>query len=204
MPESRGRKTRRRSQDRKSPQPTRQKPSKRLIAGIWIGLLAIATLLGGGAAVVTFLPRVSIDPPGPFDPTRPITAPFHVANNNFVPLDDGVVDVYVCNLFLQPVERKIHKCEPDPSATIATIGFRMRRWEFIRLSMDNRFDAPIGDVFNITPPVKIYAIDIIVIVTYHPWILPWTRHFALRFYTRQQSDGQLYWLSILPDQTPAY
>jgi hypothetical protein len=204
MPESRKRKPRRQTQGREPPRLPPHRSSRRLIVGIWIGLLGVATLLGGAAAVVTFLPRLSIDPSGPFAPTKPLTAPFHIANNNFVPLDDGEVDVWVCNVFLRPIGRKIHKCEPDPAAKLANIGLQMSRWKFARISMDNRFDAPIGYVFNITPPAEIYAVDIIVIVTYHPWILPWIRHYALRFYTRSQSDGQLYWLAIPYGTDPVY
>jgi hypothetical protein len=204
MPESRGRKRKKQPQDRKPPQLPRQKPSRRLIVGIWIGLLAIATLLGGAAAVVTFLPRVSIEPPGPFDPTRPLAASFRIANNNFVPLDDGEVGIFVCNIFTQPVRYGIHRCEADPTATLATLPIRMARWKFSRISMDEKFDAPLGDVFNITPPRAIFAVDIIVIISYHPWFLPWPRMFSLRFYTRRQDDGQLYWLAITPAENPIY
>jgi hypothetical protein len=203
MPNSRKRKP------KKAPEKPgrRQEPkvkSYSTLRTIIVWFLGIMTAIGGAAAVVTFLPRVSIEPPGPFEPTRPLTAPFHISNNNFVPLDNGEVAIWICNVFVQPPQPRIHKCEFDPAAKMSSFWVRMARWKFARISMDDKFDAPLGDVFNIQPPTEIFGIDIIMTVAYHPWILPWTRTFMLRFYTRQQSDGQLYWLAIPPQENPYY
>ena len=108
----------------------------------------------------------------------------------------------VCNIFFRPIEYKRRECKPDPAAAISTTG--LGRYTFSRISMDQEFDAPLGDYFNYGSNAKLAAADIIVRVRYHAWLMPWTNTMEQRFYTRPQSDGQLYWLAVPPAENPAY
>ena len=87
---------------------------------------------------------------------------------------------------------------------MSTLALDMERWRFHHLAMGEEFDIPIGDAFNMKLPNRIFGADIVIVVVYRPWFAPWTRTFALRFYTREQGDGHLYWLTTPPDQDPYY
>src|SRR6266481_5344034 len=88
MPESRGRRSQKRLRNREQPRPPPQQLSRRRIARfLWVGMLAVATLLGGAAAAVTFLPRITVDPGGSFRPSSLVSPlPFIIANTGIIPL----------------------------------------------------------------------------------------------------------------------
>jgi hypothetical protein len=163
---------------------------------------AVVATVGFASALMTFLPRISIEPPGPFDPAKPLASPFRITNTNFIPVMDGEVRFEICNVFLQAPQEKRHKCQPEVGAKISTLT--LLRTTFTRLGMDQKIDVPFGDTLATAPPTKLAAADIIVSVAYHPWFLPWARQADQRFYTRKQPDGQLYWLAIPPDEDPFY
>jgi hypothetical protein len=81
-------KSRRNKRQRKKQVPERiqepPKPHWTKTQKVYAGLLAGATLIGGIAAVMTFLPRVTVNVSG--DLSNPASIQFQFANINFIPL----------------------------------------------------------------------------------------------------------------------
>jgi hypothetical protein len=168
-----------------------------------MGTISVA-VISLAAAIVTFLPSVSIVQPGSFDPTHPFSSPFQIKNTNIIPLDNLQVYIGICNIFTSQIAPGLHKCERDKEARLSTFWISMARWKFSRIAKDAEVDVPLGDAVNIAPPMVLVAGDIVVSVVYNLWFLPWTYGTAKRFYTRRQADGQLYWLETTLDDAPFY
>jgi hypothetical protein len=68
-------------------------------AALWATLLAVATLVGGLAAVMTFFPRITVvAAAGPIDQSNPASIAFTITNSNVYPLEDVGVTLAVCEL----------------------------------------------------------------------------------------------------------
>src|ERR1700722_4227549 len=58
--------------------------------------LAAAIVAGGGAAAVTPLPGVTVDPEGPLDPSNPYPISFEIADANLIPLHNVNAYLVIC------------------------------------------------------------------------------------------------------------
>lgn len=75
--------------------------------------------------------------------------------------------------------------------------FTLPEWKNHTLNMDERFTISIADVIKLdkSKGIRLYGADILIVVSYKPWLLPFSREKVFRFITRQQTDGNLYWYS---------
>jgi len=149
--------------------------------------LAIATLVGGIAAALVFLPRISVVPSDPVDAANPFSASFTIANNNFIPLRQVVASLGVGQIAGEPRE-----LDPNFHPSFES-RLTMPAWGNHALDMDERFTITLSDMFN-WPHVN--AADIAIVVSYKPWILPLRREKVFRFITKRQTNRRLYWYSL--------
>jgi hypothetical protein len=147
------------------------------------------SLVGGFAAILTFLPRISISPSDPPDLQDIFSASFTITNTNFIPLRDVSASVAAGNILLG---------DSPPNVKTRSNEFNLRLqipdWTNHNLDIDEKFAITPQDVINFPKsPSSIYA-DIGIVVTYKPWFLPFHREKIFRFVTHRQND-HLYWYS---------
>src|ERR1700687_4679277 len=181
----------------KPPQMAKQtkKPGVRLLE--WV--LGICTLLGGLAAVITFLPRVTITPSDPVDPGNPFSVSFTVTNASFIPipLNNVSVRVSVGQILAEPLP-----FNPPRKFEWGSGGITRPEWSGHKLEMDERFTITLQGMFGMAKeppyiPAKLSGADMAMIVKYKPWLVPFEREKPFRFVTHPQSKRVLYWYSTL-------
>jgi hypothetical protein len=154
-------------------------------------LLGVCTIIGTVAALLTFVPRPSVVPGDPVDPSDSMSASFTIVNTTFIPL--WHVTAEVASGYLNGGKA------PDSSITrtmkpeFATLGPRLVRpeWKDHTLNMDDRFTITPADLFRHAKEGEIATV-----VMYKPWILPLQREKVFRFLTYRQTNGNLYWYSL--------
>lgn len=169
--------------DKKKPQfkKTRYLPSA-------IGFLF--ALLGAIATVLALLPKVTIDSSVPVDPTNPFSASFTIINSGYIPLWSTDVSIGIGQVVFEPAQ-----VDPNLFPKFEN-RFTPPEWLNHRLSSDERFTVTIGDIFQMGHGVRLSGADIVISISYKPWILPFRSETVLRFITKKQSDGRLYWYSL--------
>ena len=152
-------------------------------------ILAAATLVGAAIAAYSLLPRVTVDSSVPVDPNNPLSASFTVINSSYYPLYNVRV-----MLGIGQIVTGSKKLDPN---FIPSFESRLTRpdWMQKRLAVDERYTITIGDMFRLGNGVSMSGADIAVVIMYRPWIIPIDREKVLRFVTKKQTDGRLYWYS---------
>ena len=179
----------------KQPKPKKQRKKAKKIQpqrAIWKialgGISGALALTGGVVAVLTLLPRISVTPSDPVDPSNTFSAAFTISNNNFIPLRHVTASLGIGEI--QPVGRPL-----DLSSAYARQGGLVSKaWADHSLDMDDKFTITPNDLLqHITGPREA---SITIVVDYQPWVLPWPLEKKFRFATHKQSNGNLYWYSI--------
>jgi hypothetical protein len=98
MPKSRQRKP----QEKKQPLPPIQAQSRRHWTLFQKGCAAMVAAIGAGAAIVTLLPRVTVDIGEPIDSSNAYTAPITISNTNVIPLERVSLALGICELKIAP------------------------------------------------------------------------------------------------------
>jgi hypothetical protein len=163
----------------------KRKQSIRLTALRWAvtGLLGLLSIIGGMAALLTFLPRPTVTVHDPVDPFNVMSASFDIAENGFVPLRRvGTA------LALRQLNLGNTVFEGDPR-----FGTRFIKpeWRGQTLHMDEHLTVTPSDFFY-------RAKDgyIAIVVEYQPWFLPFYREKIFPFITHRQTNGRLYWYAL--------
>jgi hypothetical protein len=206
MPESRGRKY---TPERKplpnlrpKPKPKKEWTQFRKLVAVVLGL---ATLLGVPAAIVVFWPRVTVDILAPENPLNALSAPFVVTNIGIMPLRNVSFSMGVCRITLKmpngsplnivgtpdhPIDPSTPRCATSNGARFATPS-----WSNHRLAPDERYSGNLADphTFDAGSNNLISDADISMVVSFRPWVIPWTKEAEFRFVTKPQPDGTLRW-----------
>lgn len=156
--------------------------------GLLFWLLAGATLLGGFAAIVTFLPKVSVTISQPLDAKNPFSVSFTITNDSFIPLNEVNVSLGIGQVTTAPTK-------PDPNF-IPTFSSRIVRpeWKNHALGVGEKFTITVNDIF--TPgdsSVKVTGADLAIIVDYHPWFTPINKEKIFRFKGKPITHNFFYW-----------
>jgi hypothetical protein len=151
-------------------------------------VLGAATLFGGMAAIVTFLPRVVVSPPSDLiDQKNVFDVSFDITNTGFIPLRDAGACFVLGEILMGGPPTKLKP------------GFRLNpglpkicrdMWQHHDLGLDDRFTIRLTDVF----PQAMEA-DIGIVVHYHPWFLPIAREKIFRFVADRDMNGKANWRS---------
>jgi hypothetical protein len=159
------------------------------IPGIVLWSSVLMTLLAGG---FYFLPRVTVDSSGPYDPANPSPLTFTVTNTNIVPLRDVHFGIGVC--YLDPAPNPHPDCNgPAESRLIFT------SWTIKWLDVDEKYQIAIEDAIKVATASgaqQVQSANITIAVIYTPWRMPsfWKSTKEFRFITKRRSDGKIYWV----------
>jgi len=159
-----------------------------------------ATVLTIFAGAVVFLPRITVEPSGPYDPTNPSPITFTISNANIVPLGDVVAAVGLCELTL-PGRLPGGGSIILKGAGQCTTGAAMTRlpnpgWHIKWLDADERWQIALEEQFTGSAAAQVENADITISMEYTPWSLPWFWRSSkqFRFVTTKRSDGKIYWV----------
>jgi hypothetical protein len=156
------------------------------------------------ASALFFLPRVTVEPSGPYDPLQPSPITFTITNINIVPLRNVKIGIGLCYLYPtdEPGASSMRSPEAGrekepiecngPTKTIPSIDAWSVKW----LDTDEKWQIALEQAVSLHSPQQIEKANITIAVTYSPWLMPWpwryTREF--RFITKKLSDGKIYWI----------
>jgi hypothetical protein len=129
---------------------TRIKPRWTLAGKVFAVSLAFATLIGGAAALVTFLPRVTVEANGDF--RNPSSIAFVATNTGFIPLRYPVMEMRGCQLdYGEEPPTPMVPC----SATFPPENVRVTGQEWV--NMDGKFITRLEDwvrIHNNSKPIS--------------------------------------------------
>jgi hypothetical protein len=151
-------------------------------------LSALVGLLAGGLAL---LPRVTVEPSGPYDPSNPSPITFTIANVNIVPLRDVQPILGICNIS--------NRDEPLPQCNGPAVGgIRPRQLRVKWLDTDEKYQIALEEILKLPGSQQFPSADITIAVEYTPWRMPWfwRNRKEYRFVTKKRSDGKIYWVPI--------
>jgi hypothetical protein len=152
----------------------------------------IVTMVGLGAAVATFWPRITIDESGTFD--NPASIVFGATNNGLLPLRDPSVGLMICYLSYGSIQQQLqpHPCKPSPCTPKNRNG-RGDDWWYT----DEKYTTRLEQFITITnTPISVASL--IVCVGYYPWYFPKRLYKHFGFVSDKGSDGHLYWRQYAP------
>ena len=156
---------------------------------LWVSVAM--TLIAGG---FYFLPRVTVEPSGVYDPKNPSAITFTIGNINIVPIRDVQFGIGLCYIVFPGADQdpKFPHCN-GPASTI----LHFQPWDIKWLDVDEKYQIALEDFFKNKklPSQQIDNADLTIAITYTPWRMPWfwrnTKEF--RFVTQERSDGKVYW-----------
>jgi hypothetical protein len=161
-------------------------------------VLALATLIGGFAAVVMFLPRVLVSSPSALvDPNNMMSSSFEISNTGYVPLEEVSVKLaaaYMGGTAIRGAMPEALKSDGSPNFGIL-IGLRNSEHHYLDLD----------DHFTVNPESNLIGVktaDVVFIVSYRPWIIPIRKEKLFRFIAKKDARGNTYWRSW-PAKEPA-
>lgn len=157
-------------------------------------MLGAATLVGGIAALLTFLPRLTVAISDPPDPGNPFSSSVVVTNTGYIPLDAvkpkfGIHEINGAAR-VTPNDQS-HVGEPYISSYYPT------RWGTHDLGVDDRFTFALNDSISVSKEVFGDA-DIAIILTYEIPLIHWKREKVFPFITKKQTNGNFYWYAEPP------
>jgi hypothetical protein len=182
---------------------------RHLVAGALLtgGVMAVtvaifAAALGSAAAIVGVVPRLRIDVPRAAEPSSPLPSSMTITNE-FIPLDNVSVFLRVCSIFTPDKKDTV----PGPVSCNASSptagGLTLPDWQKRHLAPDKKWTIPMGS--NVPFRLESGAADIMIVVSYRPWLVPKPllnlREYRARFASREKAGGQRIWLPRSLDET---
>jgi hypothetical protein len=171
---------------------TRIKPRWTLEGKVFAVSLAFATLIGGAAALVTFLPRVTVEANGDF--RNPSSIAFVATNTGFMPLRYPVMEMHGCQLdFGEEPPTPMEPCIATfPPEKVIGTG---QEW----LNMDGKFITRLEDWVRIQNNSKpISRFNAVIRFDYYPWYIPFRDYKLFGFRSAKGEDGLFYWRPFEP------
>ena len=164
-----------------APKTRRQSPLLALVLGA-------ATLVGGVAALLTLLPRVSLAVSDPTDPDDPFSSSVTITNTGYIPLHSVVADIAWNKIMFLDEKGNRKTLLGDMSIQ----HFRSTHWGFHYLGLDDRFTISLNDVFAANKQTLIES-EIAVVVEYDLPIIHLRREKRFPFFAKRQRKGTFYW-----------
>lgn len=170
-------------------------------------LKGASVLIGIAAGALFFLPRVTVDPSGPYDPLKPSPITFTISNVNIVPLRNVAIGIGVCYIispgdnWIELRGEEVGRGRPPiecngPVGAIFTIPIWHVRW----LNSDEKFQIALEDFMKAQPasPKQIEKANMTISIKYEPWRIPlperWKPQRQFRFVTKKLSNGTIFWV----------
>jgi hypothetical protein len=160
-------------------------------------IAVIVAAIGLASAVVTLLPRVTLEIGDPIDALDAWSAPVTVSNPNFITLDRVGLAIGLCSIRILPnVELRGAKAACDEGSATRLQPPRWRNTH--HLGMDDKWRVLLQDAIN--QPRGFSGADITMVVTFVPWPFSWLhqdqifqREKEFRFNAVNQPDGKYRW-----------
>ena len=150
-------------------------------------ILGTATLVGGIAGVLAFVPRVTPTLSEPADPDDPFTASVTITNTGFIPVRAVIPGIGVRSIGFSGKE-----VMGDPQGDLVPVHRADMKPR--DLGLDERFTFALNDFFD---PGKnnLSKADIAVIVDFEPYtpFWHWRREKVFPMFARKQMNGKFYW-----------
>jgi hypothetical protein len=170
-----------------------KKPSHR--NRLWRALAFVIGIPGVFAALVTFLPRVSVAATDPVDQTQPFTSSFTITNESIFPLRDVGAGFGIIESNTMPVpfdEQNRPRLKPRPDM----FQFTLPQWNGHSLDLNDKFSINTEHLYGLGGGAILSGADIYIVVHYQPWVIPWKRTRVFRFVTHHYKNGSYTWLSF--------
>ena len=153
-------------------------------------VLGAATLIGGVAALLTFVPRVNVTGFDPLD-LDPFSSSVTVANTGYVKLDAVRLSLSIINI--KNGQKTVH----GGSNYQDRVGFD--GWGTHDLGLDDKFTVLLNDAIRLQDPIDGQTeADVALVVSYELPFTHWRREKIFPIYARRQKNGALIWYSHEP------
>ncbi len=160
-------------------------------------VLGTATLIGGIAALLVFLPRMTVTTSDPADPDDPFTASATIVNTGFMPLKSVEVSVGMGQMVTTggaPADPNFHP--------IYWPHLHRNGWSVANLRMDDRYTIALNDVLGTEQRGGLDYADIAVVVDYEIPLIGLKREKVFPLFAHRQTNGKFYWYSKTVDEKP--
>lgn len=175
--------------------PKRPKPEKPKLRlrhkkeplSLWQTVLALATLIGVPAAVVTFWPRVTATISDPVDTNDPFSSSITITNAGYLPLKAVTANFSVGKI--------VFKGPKGPTTLLgneADSEWHWKDWAPHDLGIDDRFTVTLNDPLNIS---SVTSAEVAVVVTYELPGIHIRRKKLFPMFAKRQTNGNFYWYS---------
>ena len=186
----------------KGPKRTAKKPPKKLNQDTqsrlpfpkarklaWTAISATATLL----AFWIWWPRVNVSVSTPLDPQNVLSAPFVISNTGNITLNHANVVIIASYLNIptskNPLIVRLH--DEDKGTGKQGLAFADPSWQDHKIEIDKSITInPESQIIGRTSEA-----DIVLLVSYNPWLLPFRKENRFRFVARKDGSGNVYWRS---------
>jgi hypothetical protein len=161
-------------------------------------LLWASVVMTLAAGAFFFLPRVTVDPSGPYDPSNPSAVTFTVANINIVPLRDVQLGIGLCYIDPPPGAPQIRlrgagageKTNPIECNGPTSTRFVMPIWRVAWLDPDEKYQIAMEDLLRLHEVKQAEKANITIVVTYSPWRMFWRSTKEFRFITKRRTTAK--------------
>jgi hypothetical protein len=177
---------------------------------VFAGLGVAATFLGAAAAAVTFLPKMTMSASGLFDESNAYSETFTLANTGIITLSDLELTIEICSIETEKHDFFVTGTIDDKGRCgVPRLRLGDPRWGKHTVGPDETFAITLSDGMTVAtekyrrehPTVitswktlsNLQAADIVVVVNYRPWMLPWTLQKPFGFVAEMQPNGKVMW-----------
>lgn len=150
--------------------------------------MATATLIGGAAALPTFLPRPTVDANGDF--SNPASIAFVATNTGYVPLRYPVIHLWICELVYYSGKGEGKPDRPPASCNMSLRPDSITKTNQEWLNIDEKFPLRLEDGI-VLKNNSIVRANVILTMRYYLWYLPFRYQKSFGFKSAKGSDGQL-------------
>jgi hypothetical protein len=167
-----------------------------LVAGVATFTAAIfAVAIGSATAIVGVVPRLKIEVPRIAEHSSPLPNSATITNE-FVPLDRVEVFVRLCRLFTPDKKDTVPGPVTCNASSPAAGGLTMPDWQRRHFAADEKWLVPMGN--NVPFRFETGAADIMIVVSYSPWLVPkpflQPLEYRARFASHEKAGGQHVWI----------
>jgi hypothetical protein len=159
-------------------------------------VLAAATLIGGVAALLALLPRVTVTASDPVNLDDPFSSSITITNTGYIPLYSLFPSVCLGAFELTRKPTLVTKRPEFHRADYEAHCMHLKEWEVRDLGLDDRKTIAINKLFDIEYNGASMAwADIAIAVKYEVPVIHLKREKLFPLVATRQSNGRLYWYS---------
>jgi hypothetical protein len=189
----------------------------RTVRPAWHALVSASVIVALVAFAVSVWPRMTVTASGLFDELNAYSETFTITNTGFLPFKNVLIGVGICSIDTTKHDFIVSPNNCEGGTARMLIGGEPS-WSTPELRRDEPFSLILSDVLNIAtdkyraahPTVvagfkmmsALKAADIIVVVVFTPWPLPWKTEHNYRFVAEEQPNGRMMWRAVPLSWTP--